>query len=180
MARWQIDNAHSTAEFTVRHMMITTVRGSFGQISGVIEFDPENPSAASVEAEIQTDSISTGVADRDAHLRSADFFDVEKFPTITFKSTRVEAASAESARVIGDLTMHGVTKEVALDVNFAGQGVNPYGQTVAGFDANTKIDREEFGLTWNVALEAGGVLVSRDVKISLEVQAVLVTETETA
>lgn len=180
MTQWNIDAAHSSADFTVKHMMISTVRGSFSDVAGVISFDPENPGAASVEATINVTSIDTGMADRDNHLRSADFFNVETYPTITFKSTGVRAGSASEASITGDLTIAGVTREVTMEVEFNGTGKNPYGMTVAGFAASTKINREDFGLTWNVALEAGGVLVSKEVKIMLDVQAVLVTETANA
>ena len=178
MSTWNIDPAHSSVEFTVRHMMVTTVRGSFGEFSGQINFDPDRPQDASVEAVIQAATINTGTADRDAHLRSADFFEVEKFPTITFRSTRVDAQDPMQAKVYGDLTMHGVTREVALKVSFLGQQKNPFtGMPTVGFEASVSIDREDFGLTWNQALEAGGVLVSKEVKISLDVQAVPEAET---
>lgn len=181
MSIWNIDPAHSSVEFTVRHMMVTTVRGGFGEFAGTINFDPERPEQASVEAVIQAASIHTGTADRDAHLRSADFFEVEKFPTITFKSTRVDAQDPTQAKVYGDLTMHGVVREVALDVQFLGQQKNPFtGAATVGFEASVVINREDFGLTWNQALEAGGVLVSKEVKISLDVQAVPVSETTSA
>lgn len=180
MATWNIDTAHTSADFVVKHMMITTVRGTFDNVSGTINFDPENPSAAAVEAKIEAKSISTGVADRDNHLRSADFFDVENYPYLTFTSKRVSAADATNAKVVGDLTIRGVTKEVTLDVEFGGSGVNPWGMHVAGFSATTKINREDFGLTWNQALEAGGVLVGKEIKIELNVEAILVTETQPA
>jgi polyisoprenoid-binding protein YceI len=178
VSTWNIDPAHSSVEFTVRHMMVTTVRGNFGDFSGKLDFDPERPEQASVEAVIQAASINTGTADRDAHLRSADFFEVEKFPTLTFKSTRVDAKDPMQAKVHGDLTMHGITRPVTLDVAFLGQQKNPFtGMPTVGFEASVTINREDFGLTWNQALEAGGVLVSKDVKISLDVQAVPEAET---
>jgi polyisoprenoid-binding protein YceI len=176
MAQWNIDNAHSAADFTVRHMMVTNVRGTFGELSAVINFDPANLAEASVEATINVASINTGVEDRDNHLRSADFFEVEKYPNITFKSTSSEITGENSAKVTGDLTIRDVTKSVTLDVEFLGQVASPYGDTRAGFEANVKINREDFGLTWNQALEAGGVLVGKDVKISLDIEAVLVAE----
>lgn len=181
MSTWIIDPAHSSVEFSVRHMMVTTVRGSFGEFSGRIEFDPERPEQASVEAVIQAASINTGTADRDAHLRSADFFDVEQFPTLTFKSTRVEAQDSTQAKIHGELTMHGVTQPVTLDVQFLGEQKNPFtGTATVGFEASTAVNRENFGLTWNQALESGGVLVSKEVKISLDVQAVPEAETASA
>lgn len=176
MAQWTFDPTHSSADFTVRHMMVTNVRGSLGAISGTINFDPENPAKASVEASIDVAGINTGVEDRDNHLRSADFFEVESYPNITFKSTDVEMTGDDTAKITGDLTIRDVTQTVVLDAEFIGQGGSPFGDMRAGFEATAKIDRETFGLTWNQALEAGGVLVGKDVKISLSVQGILVTE----
>jgi len=180
MGKWNIDAAHTNAEFVVTHMMFSKVRGKFEDVQGVINFDPANPGASSVEATIQTATVSTGVADRDNHLRSADFFDAETFPVITFKSTNVVASSDTKATIAGDLTIRDVTKEVTLEVEFLGQGTNPWGMTVAGFTGTTKINRENFGLTWNQVLEAGGVLVSKEIEIQLNVQAALEAETENA
>ncbi len=179
MTTWNIDSTHTLAEFVVTYMMFTKVRGRFTDVSGTIDFDPANSGAAKVNATIQATTVNTGVTDRDNHLRSADFFDVEQFPTITFESTGVKSSSPSNAVVVGNLTMHGVTKEVELSVEFSGVGKNPWGVEVAGFTATTKVAREDFGLTWNVALEAGGVLVSKEVTINLEVQAARVVETET-
>lgn len=180
MTTWTIDPAHTNAEFSIKHMMFATVRGNFSEVSGTVSYDPENVANSSVEATISTASINTGVEDRDAHLRSGDFFDVEKFPNITFKSTRVEPTGDNAAKVYGDLTIKDVTREVVLDAQFLGQGVNPWGQNVAGFTAETKINREDWGLTWNQALEAGGWLVGKDVKITLNVEVSPVQESETA
>ena len=180
MAQWNLDPAHSAANFTVRHMMVTNVRGSFGNLSGVINFDPENLGASSVDATIDVSTINTGVTDRDNHLRSADFFEVEKFPNMTFKSTSVEVTGDTSAKVTGDLTIRDITNPVVLDVEFLGQGGSPFGDTRAGFEATTKINREAFNLTWNQALETGGVLVGNDIKVNLDIQGVLVTETVNA
>lgn len=174
MSQWNIDGAHSSANFSVRHMMVTTVRGSFSNVSGTVDFDPANPTAASVEAKIEAASISTGMPQRDDHLRSPDFFDAPNFPYLTFKSTSVESTGENTAKVTGDLTIRDVTKSVVLDVEFLGTQVSPWGELRAGFNASTKIDREAFGLTWNQALEAGGVLVGREIKIELEVQGILV------
>jgi polyisoprenoid-binding protein YceI len=159
-------------------MMITTVRGGFRNVTGTIEFDPDHPGQASVEAVIQTSEItSTGLQQRDDHLKSPDFLDITNYPTITFKSTKVEPNSDKSrAKVTGDLTIRGVTRPVTLDVEYIGQVNTPFGDTRAGFTATTKINREDFGLTWNMALEAGGWLVSKDVTLSLEAEAILVTE----
>jgi polyisoprenoid-binding protein YceI len=180
MTQWNFDKAHTNVEFVVRHMMVSNVRGSFGEYDGTINFDPANPAASSVEITIQTASINTGVADRDNHLRSADFFDAATSPIITFKSTGVQVVDDNNVKLTGDLTMHGVTKPVTLDVEYLGQGNSPFGDVRAGFEASTKINREDFGLGWNVALEAGGVLVGKEIKIQLAVEAVKVTETATA
>ena len=168
---WQIDAKHSLVEFAVKHMMFTTVKGRFSDVSGTIIYDEADPARSSVEVEIAAASIDTRDESRDAHLRSGDFFDVERFPTITFKSTRVETAGRDKLRVTGDFTIRDVTREIVLDTELTGQGTNPWGQEVAGFTAETKINRKDYGLNWNAALEAGGVLVSDDVKITLEIQA---------
>ena len=180
MAKWNIDTTHTNAEFVVTHMMFSKVRGKFDDVQGVINFDPNNPAESSVQASIKTATVNTGVTDRDNHLRSADFFDVENFPDLTFKSTSVSTSDEKKATIKGDLTIRDITREVEMVVEFLGQGANPWGMTVAGFTASTSINREDFGLTWNQALEAGGVLVSKKVEIQLNVQAILETETETA
>lgn len=178
MAKWTFDQAHSYAAFSVRHMMVTTVRGQFNSpVQGYIEFDPANLAASSVEATIDAASIETGVTDRDNHLRSADFLDAANYPTITFKSTRVQPTSDTTAKVTGDLTIRGVTKSVVIDAEFLGATTSPFdGKARAGFTGTTTINREDFGLTWNVALEAGGVLVGRDIKIALDVETVPAVE----
>jgi polyisoprenoid-binding protein YceI len=169
---WTIDGSHSLAEFSVRHMMVSTVKGRFQKVSGNIVWDETNPAASSVEATIDATSITTHDEKRDGHLASADFFEVEKYPTITFKSTKVEAKHSDEFKVTGDLTMHGITKEVTLEVEYNGSGKNPWGMTVAGFTAKTSINRKDYGLNWNVALETGGMLVSDKINITLEVEAV--------
>lgn len=176
MSQWNIDASHSNVEFSVKHLMVTTVRGRFTAFSGTINFDPANPAAGSVDVTIEANSITTGTVDRDNHLRSADFFDVENHPHLTFKSTHVEVTGENSAKISGDLTIRGVTHPVILDVEFNGTNKDPWGQTKAAFEATTKINREDFGLTWNQALETGGVLVGKEIKISLDVQAVQVVE----
>lgn len=173
---WNIDSAHSQAEFTVKHMMITKVRGRFGDVSGTLTLDPETPASSRVAVDIDVASIDTRDEDRDAHLRSGDFFDVENHPTLTFRSTRVEGLELEAGagfRVIGDLTIRGTTKPVELDVVYEGEGQDPWGNERVAFSADTAIDRRDFGLEWNQALETGGVLVGHEVKIHLEAQAVL-------
>jgi polyisoprenoid-binding protein YceI len=175
VSRWQLDPAHTQVEFRAKHMMITTVRGRFADTSGTITVDEENPENSSVEVRIDARSIDTRVEDRDTHLRSEDFLNVEKYPEITFRSKRIEGAHAEPGDeflVVGDLTIRGETKEVELSATYEGQGNDPWGGTRAGFTGSTKIDRRDWGLTWNQALETGGILVSNDVTIELQVQAV--------
>jgi polyisoprenoid-binding protein YceI len=171
--QWKIDPAHTSAEFTVRHMMITNVRGKFEKLDGVVSFNPDNLAASSVSVTIDAASINTGAADRDNHLRSADFFDVENYPHLTFRSTRVEMTGDSTARITGDLTIRDVTRPVTIEAEFLGQNTSPFGTTVAGFSGTARINREDFGLTWNMALETGGVLVGKDISIELQVQAVL-------
>lgn len=167
---WQIDPAHTTAEFSVRHMMISNVKGRFGTIEGTVTGDLEDPTQAQVEVKIEVASIDTRNEQRDQHLRSADFFDVENHPYITFKSRRIERTGQDRFNVVGDLTIRGVTREVALDATFEGQAKSPWGQQVAGFSATTRLNRKDYGLTWNAALETGGVLVGDEVKIDIHVE----------
>ena len=172
---WQIDPTHSAIEFAVKHMMFTTVRGRFKDVQGTIEVDEQNPDRSSVDVEISAASLDTGVADRDAHLRSADFFDVDNHPTLRFRSKRIEGAMKKEGdrfKVIGDLTIRGTTIEVALDAVYEGTGTDPWGGTRAGVRASATIDRRNWGLTWNQALETGGILVANELRIELEVQAV--------
>ncbi len=176
MAIWTLDPAHTSVQFSARHMMVTTVRGGFSDVRGTLNFDPAHPENASVEAVIGTQSLSTGVADRDNHLRSGDFLETEKYPTLTFKSTRVVVTRENEAKVYGDLTIRDQTHEVILDAEFLGQEKDPWGNIKIGFDASTKINRETWGLVWNVALESGGVLVSKDIKLEISAQALLVQE----
>ncbi len=168
---WAIDPHHTLVEFSVRHMMFTTVKGRFGGVRGAIIADEKDFARSSVEVEIDAASIDTRSEARDAHLRSADFLDAEQYPTLRFKSRRVEQAGRDQYRVIGDLTIRDVTRETVLDMSFNGRNRNPFGQEVAGASAETTINRRDFGLTWNVALETGGVLVSDTIKIAIEVQA---------
>lgn len=167
---WTIDPSHSVVEFSVKHMMFATVKGRFTEVDGTITVDNANIANSSVDVTIGAASIDTRDAKRDEHLRSADFFDVETFPTLTFKSTSVEA-KGNDLKVTGDLTIHGVTKQVVLDSELNGQGTNPWGQQVISYSASTKINRKDYGLNWNAALESGGVLVSDEVKISIEIEA---------
>jgi polyisoprenoid-binding protein YceI len=172
---WEIDPAHSTVEFAVKHMMFTTVRGRFKDFKGTVRADEANPDRSSVEVEINAASIDSGSPDRDGHLRSADFLNVEQHPTITFRSKRIEGAMAKDGdafRLVGDLSIRGTSLEVTLDCVYEGQGTDPWCGRRAGARATGEIDRRQWGLEWNQALEAGGVLVANKVKIEVEVQAV--------
>lgn len=168
---WAFDPAHTLIEFSVKHMMFTTVRGRFNQFNGSIVGHPGDPKSATCEVTIQAASIDTGNEDRDKHLRSADFLDVEKYPVITFRTTRVEQKSKDHFSVFGDLTIRDQTKEIELDVALNGIGQSPWGQKVASFTAETLITRQDWGLTWNVALEQGGVLVGNTARVNIEIEA---------
>jgi polyisoprenoid-binding protein YceI len=167
---FKIDRAHSEVIFQVRHL-ITRVRGRFREFEGTIEFDQEHPELSAVNVTIQAGSIDTGEAQRDAHLRSQDFFDSEKFPTLTFKSTTITSRGSQLYDVEGDLTVHGVTKRVVLPVTHLGTAKDPWGNEKLAFEAETTINRKDFGLNWNATLETGGLLVGDDVKVSLSIQA---------
>ena len=169
---WNIDPSHSAIHFSVRHMVVSKTRGRFTKWNGQIAFDPDRPEASSVQVAIEPASIDTADAQRDGHLRSADFFDVEKYPQASFTSTKVEDLDGDKYRITGDLTVHGVTKPVTFDAVFEGSGKDPWGGERAGFSAALSIDRREFGLQWNKALETGGVLVGDKVELTLEVEAV--------
>ena len=173
---WQIDSAHSEIGFTVRHMMISKVNGQFESFSGEINYNPENPAATTVVVTIDTASIMTREEKRDGHLKSPDFFDVAQYPTMVFKSNRVEPQGANTGKLYGDLTIRDVTRPVVLDVEYAGTALSPWGTTSAGFSATTKINRKDWGLTWNQALETGGVLVGEEIKIAIELELVKVPE----
>ncbi len=168
---WQFDPVHTMVEVAVKHMMVVTVKGRFGKVNGSIEFDENEPTEGKVEVTIDAASIDTRDSQRDAHLRSPDFLDVERFPTLTFKSRRIEPADGHY-RVVGDLTIRDVTREVILDAEYAGAAKSPWGDLRAGFSAKTVISRKDFGLQWNVPLEAGGWLVGDEVKIYLDVEAI--------
>ncbi|MDP9342283.1 MAG: YceI family protein [Actinomycetota bacterium] len=176
---WEIDPAHSGVSFVARYMMLTKVRGHFTRFSGKINVGP-SVEESSVEVSIDPTSIDTGMEMRDNHLRSPDFFEVELFPEITFKSTRVERTDKTNLKVVGDLTIRGVTRPVVLDVEYQGLGIGLRGDTRAAFTASTEIDREEFGVSWNQNLETGSVLVGKKVRIELDVQAVGAAKAEAA
>lgn len=168
---WQVDPAHSGVHFMVRHMVIAKVRGRFTRWSAKLRIDTADLGKASVEAEIDARSIDTGEPDRDTHLRSADFLHAEKYPVLTYRSRRVEVLSADHLRVTGELTIREVTREVVLDVEYGGLGKDPWGNQRSGFTAKTAINRKDYGLTWNQALETGGVLVADKVDIEIEIEA---------
>jgi len=175
---WTIDTSHSSIEFVVRHMMISTARGSFKSFTGNVVLDENALHLAEFDITIDASSISTNDDRRDGHLKSPDFFDVATYPNITFKSTKIELADGkQSGKVTGDLTIRDVTKPVTFEVEMVGINKNPYGKTIAGFNAHTAINRKDFGLNWNVALEAGGWLVSDDIRISVEVELIKAEET---
>lgn len=169
---WQVDKSHTHVTFVARHMMVAKVRGEFSNYEVEVAYNEDTPSLSSVKAVIYTDSINTRDERRDGHLRSADFFDVEHHPKMTFKSKRVEAAGPNKYKVTGDLSIRGTTKEVTLDVDALGGGKDPWGNQRLGFSARAEIDRQEWGLKWNQALEAGGVLVGTKVEIEIDIQAV--------
>jgi polyisoprenoid-binding protein YceI len=171
VATWSIDQSHSLAEFSVRHMMVSTTRGQFTNVSGSLTIDEANLANSSVNAVIAVESITTRDEKRDEHLRSADFFDAANFPTITFNSTSIKVKNDSDLVVTGDLTIHGVTRSVDIKAEFNGFNNSPWGNRVVGFSGDTEISRKDFGLGWNVALESGGVLVGDKVKIHLEVEA---------
>jgi polyisoprenoid-binding protein YceI len=169
---WQLDPHHTLVEFSAKHMMVTTVKGRFTSVRGTIVADEANPSQSSVDVEIDTASIDSRDERRDGHLKSPDFLDVEHYPLITFKSTRVLQEDAEHLRVVGDLTIRGTTRQVELATTINGRGKSPMGSEVAGVSAEASINRKDFGLNWNVALETGGWLVSDTVKVAIEAEAI--------
>lgn len=168
---WSIDAAHSSIEFAVKHMMFSRVRGRFSGVNGTIALDEHDLTRSSVEVEIATASIDTRDDHRDEHLRGDEFFNIERHPVITFRSTRVESAGGNDLKVIGDLQINGVARQVVLDASFTGRGVSPFGGEMVGYTATAEINRKDFGLNWNAALEAGGVLVGDNVKITMDIEA---------
>ncbi len=175
---FQLDKAHAGIDFSVRHMMISKVRGRFDSFDGVFNLDPVHPERSTFDVTIDAASISTRDAQRDGHLKSADFFDVETYPSLRFVSTKVEVTSKDTAKLYGDLTIRDVTKPVVLDVEFTGSQKSPWGNMSYGFEATTKINRKDWGLTWNVGLETGGVLVGEEITIHIELELVQVAETQ--
>lgn len=169
---YTIDPTHSSIGFVARHAMVTKVRGSFNEFEGTGYFDADNPTSSHLQLTIQAASIDTRNADRDGHLKGNDFFDMETYPEITFASTAVDQVDAENYRVTGDLTIKGVTKPVTVDFEYNGTAVDPYGNTRVGFEGKTTVNRKDWGVSWNAALDAGGVLVSEKVTLEFEVSAI--------
>ena len=170
-ATYDIDPSHSSADFSIKHLMISNVRGTFSKVTGTVELDEKDISKSVIDATIDASTINTREDKRDGHLKSPDFFDVAKFPTITFKSTKLTKAGAHKLKALGDLTMHGVTKPVTLDVEYGDKDVKGMmGETRRAASASTKLNREDFGLTWNKALEAGGVAVGKEVAITIDIE----------
>ncbi|WP_326663955.1 YceI family protein [Streptomyces canus] len=169
---YTIDASHSTIGFTVRHAMVTNVKGKFDEFSGSLHLDGGDPSASTASIDVKMDSIDTGSADRDGHLKSADFFKIEEFPTMTFRSTKAEALGDEDYRITGDLTILGTTKPLTIDLEFNGAAKDPFGNERVGFEGKAEIKRSEWGLSWNAALETGGVLVSDKIKLSFDISAI--------
>lgn len=169
---WKIDPSHSSIEFAAKHMMISTVRGRMGVVNGEIIADETNPANSTVEVTVDIAGLTSNDTNRDTHLLSADFFDAETYPEATFKSTRIDPLSEDKFRVTGDLTIRGATKSITLDVEREGEGVDPWGNVKAAFAASATLNRKDFGLNWNVALEAGGVLVSENIKLEITIQAI--------
>jgi polyisoprenoid-binding protein YceI len=170
LAPWQIDGAHTEVEFSVRHLMISNVKGRFGKVQGAVTYDDQNRKLLALDVEIDTASVDTRVEQRDQHLRSADFFDAEKHPKMTFKGRGVVGDVNDGFKLTGDLTIRGTTRQVTLDVALEGSGNDPWGNERRGYSATGKIDRRDFGLTWNQAIEAGGVAVGHDVKIVINTE----------
>ncbi|WP_341322495.1 YceI family protein [Solibacillus sp. FSL H8-0523] len=170
MSKWSVDTSHSSISFQVKHMMVSKVKGTYDQFSITVDSESiEDLTTATISIDIDVATINTKNEDRDNHLKSADFFDVEKYPSIKFQSTSI-TKSGDHYKITGDLTIKDMTKPVTFDVEYNGKGTNPWGVEVYGFEGETKIDREEFGLIWNTALETGGVLVGKDVKIAIEIE----------
>ncbi|UUN29345.1 YceI family protein [Streptomyces sp. FIT100] len=169
---YTIDPAHSSIGFTVRHAMVTNVRGSFSDHEGTLRLDGSDPSSSTATIDVKIASVDTGIADRDGHLCSGDFFDAEKFPMMTFRSTTAEQLGGEKYRITGDLTIKDVTRPLSIDLEFNGAATDPYGNERVGFEGSAEILRSEWGLTWNAALETGGVMVSDKVKLNFDISAI--------
>ncbi|MFI8535904.1 polyisoprenoid-binding protein YceI [Streptomyces sp. TLI_55] len=169
---YTIDASHSTIGFTVRHAMVTNVKGKFDEFSGSLHLDGADPSASTASIDVKMESIDTGSADRDGHLKSADFFKIDEFPTMTFRSTKAEALGDEDYRITGDLEILGTTRPITIDLEFNGAAKDPFGNERVGFEGKAEIKRSDWGLTWNAALETGGVLVSDKIKLHFDISAI--------
>ncbi|GHJ36234.1 YceI family protein [Streptomyces sp. TS71-3] len=169
---YTIDPAHTTIGFVARHAMVTNVTGGFQEFEGTLHLDAANPSASTASLDITMDSINTGANDRDVHLRSADFFDIEKHPKMTFRSTSAEAVGGDSYRITGDLSILGTTRQITIDLEFNGFAKDPFGNERVGFEGTSSLLRSEYGLTWNAALETGGVLVSDKIRLTFDISAI--------
>ena len=174
MSKWTIDPDHSVAAFSVRHMMVTNVHGQFNKIAGTIDFDPSDVSKTSIALEISVESIFTGIKKRDDHLRSQDFFDADKYPRITFQSTKAERTGFSNCKITGDLTMRGITRSVTIDVNFSGPVNSPFGETSMGFSGKFRVNREEFAIMWNEPMENEGFVAGKYVEVVMDIEADLV------
>ncbi|MBL1108213.1 YceI family protein [Streptomyces sp. 5-8] len=169
---YTIDPAHSTIGFVARHAMVTNVKGGFDDFTGTLSLNGADPAASTATLDIQMDSIDTGNADRDGHLKSADFFKIDEFPTMTFRSTKAEALGGDDYRITGDLSLLGVTRQISIDLEFNGSAKDPFGNERVGFEGKAELLRSEWGLTWNAALETGGVLISDKIKLIFDISAI--------
>jgi polyisoprenoid-binding protein YceI len=174
ISKWKIDPDHSVAAFSIRHLEVAFVHGQWNEVYGTIELDPDDIGSLSIEFEIGVSSIITGIGKRDDHLKSDEFFDAEKNPTISFKSTKVDKTGAAQCKVSGDLAIHGITKSVSLDVDFAGPVKSPFGETSIGLTGKIVLNREDFGMSWNEPLDSGGFMVGKDVEVSVDIEADLI------
>jgi len=178
---YQIDSVHSSVQFSVRHLMVSNVRGTFSGVTGTVSYDPDKPTETTIEASIDVNTVNTNDEKRDGHLKSPDFFDVAQYPVIQFKSKRVESGTATEQKVTGDLTLHGVTKEVTLVVDeISEEAKDPWGNTKVGATVKGKLKRSDFGLVWNAPLETGGILVGDDVKLEFDLQFLKAAQSATA
>ena len=178
---YQIDAAHSNVQFSVRHLMVSNVRGTFSGVTGTVSYDPDKPAETTIDATLDVNTVNTNDEKRDGHLKSPDFFDTAQFPVMKFKSKKVESTGTDSQKVTGDLTLHGVTKEVTLSVEeISGESKDPWGNIKIGATVKGKVKRSDFGLTWNAPLETGGVLVGDDVKLEFDLQFLKAAQSATA
>jgi polyisoprenoid-binding protein YceI len=177
MAKWIVDPDHSVAAFSILHMMISHVRGQFNNIAGTVNFDPQNIAGSSVELTIETASVVTGIQKRDDHLKSPDFLDAGKYPEISFKSALIGSVEGNHANVIGELTLHGVTRQITVAAEFSGPVKDPFGDGLSmGFTASTTINREDFGMDWNQPMEDNGIMLSREIRLNIDLEADLASE----